>query len=765
MLYGKTGRERIDLNGAWKVAWTEAPPDAATMAEGIAAGLVFHDCKVPGCIETDLHALGVLPDPFFGMNPLAVNEFTQKLHVFYAKAFTYSSKDGFDPFLVLEGVDCFADIYLNGEEADWLGNALIEHDLDISEYLRDGTNELFIHIRPAREEATHFEYPQMLYALKINMESVYVRKAAHMYGWDIMPRFISAGLYRPVYVEYRPAVRFEDVYLKTTKLAGDHSSAQLLLHYKFTGDLYEKYRVRIDMTCGDSAVAAEVVPVFIAGNFWIDVKNPKLWHPKGRGAANLYDVRVSLFAGGVCVDTLCFRHGIRMIELLRTSVVDAQGQGEFVFKVNGEKIFAKGTNWVPADAFHWRDKERLPKMLEMANDLNCNMIRCWGGNVYEDELFYDICDESGILIWQDFGMACAVYPQDAEFQNMLAYEAEAVVKRLRSHACVALWSGDNECDWAYEWAGSRTDPNTNVLTRKVLTEAVRLHDGTRPYIGSSPYFDEEGYKTGERFLSEIHLWGPRDYFKSGYYIHSPSRFVSEIGYHGCPSPESMKKFLSPDKLWPWQGNDEWLLHASSPFPDVYPTRVPLMANQIGELFTESPDNLEDFSFASQAVQAEAKKFFIEMFRMAKWNRTGILWWNLIDGWPQFSDAIVDYYYDKKLAYGFVKASQQDVCVMLAESDAWHQQIYIVNDTPDAKTLSYEIQDVETGIVEAAGTHTVKADSSTAVGKIPFVRSKQRMFAMTWTGDASGKNHYLAGQPPFTLAEYKQLLKKSGVYGL
>jgi len=764
MLYGKTNRERIDLNGAWKVAWTETQPDSVTtVAQGEAAGLAFHSCTVPGCIETDLYALGILPEPFFGMNPVVVNEFTQKLHVYYAKTFTASLKDGLEPYLVLEGVDCFADVYLNGVKIATPGNMLMEHDVNVSGFLKDGNNELFVHIRPAREEAMRYEYPQMMYTLKINMESVYVRKAAHMYGWDIMPRFVSAGLYRPVYIEYRPCTRFEDVYLKTVSLAGDHASALLIMRYKFQGGLYEKYRIRLEMSCGDSAVVEETVPVFIAGDLWITIKNPKLWHPKGRGEACLYDVRVWLFKDDACVDSLAFRHGIRTVELERTSIVNAQGEGEFVFRVNGEKVFMKGTNWVPADAFHWRDKQRLPQMLAMANDLNCNMIRCWGGNVYEDELFYDTCDESGILIWQDFGMACAIYPQDEAFQSVLAAEAGAVVKRLRHHACVALWSGDNECDWAYGWSGSLTDPNTNVLTRKVLPEAVRLHDGTRPYIGSSPYIDEEGYKHSDRFLSEIHLWGPRDYFKSGYYINSPSRFVSEIGYHGCPSPESLKKFLSPDKLWPWQDNEEWLLHASSPFPDVYPTRIPLMANQICELFSESPDNLGDFAFASQAVQAEAKKFFIEMFRMAKWKRTGILWWNLIDGWPQFSDAIVDYYFNKKLAYDFIKNAQQDVCVMLAESDAWNQEIFIVNDTLAAATVSYVVKDVETGVIEAAGTYTVKPDASTAVGKIPFVRRKQRLFAITWTGDASGSNHYLAGQPPFTLSEYKTLLKKSGIY--
>jgi len=214
------------------------------------------------------------------------------------------------------------------------------------------------------------------------------------------------------------------------------------------------------------------------------------------------------------------------------------------------------------DAFHSRDKSRIPAILDMVNDLNCNMVRCWGGNVYEDELFYDICDQSGLLVWQDFGMACSVYPQDDAFARKLSEEATVVIKRLRSHACVALWSGDNECDWSYLWGFSHTDPNTNVLTRKIIPEALRLHDGSRPYIGSSPFFDEGTLGKGTDYLPEMHLWGPRDYFKSRFYITSLCHFVSEIGYHGCPSPESVAKFISGDKLWPCLENDEWMLHGT-----------------------------------------------------------------------------------------------------------------------------------------------------------------------------------------------------------
>ena len=757
----KTNRKRLDLCGEWSFAWAERPKERSQ--------LTFHKCTVPGCFEMDLHALGIVPDPFFGMNPVSVNEFAQKQHVYYAKTFTAPAPaEGTQPFIIFEGVDCFADVYLNGAKIAALSNMLIEHEVNVSDYLADGENELMLHIRPAREESLKHDYPQLLSALSVNTESLYIRKPGHMYGWDIMPRFISAGIYRPITLEYRPAECFSELFVRNLEIHTNGSRAELKLYYKISGGLYTPRKIKLELNCGGQVISHEFAPLFISGIYKFTVENPKLWYPCGRGDANLYDVTVTLLCDGKPADTAKFRHGIRTVELDRTATISSDGQdGEFVFIVNGERTFCKGTNWVPLDAFHYRDVERIPAVMDMAADINCNMIRCWGGNVYENELFYDLCDQMGIMVWQDFGMACAVYPQDENFQKIIMQEAEAVVKRLRGHACVALWSGDNECDWAHNWHGDKTDPNTNIITRKTLPEAVRLHDGTRPYIASSPFVEGEAHGKHHFVLPEDHLWGPRDYFKGEFYLSSPARFVSEIGYHGCPSQKSVAKFISPDKIWPWQDNKEWILHSTSPIPgiDTYNYRVELMAKQITEMFTRDPDNLDDFAFASQVVQAEAKKFFIERFRMAKWKRTGILWWNLIDGWPQFSDAIVDYYFEKKLAYGVIKNCQQDICMMLAEPNAWFQDVVIVNDTRRDATINCEITDVETGEVVLNGSFTARADASVVVGKIPYKRNMQRLFLLKWSGDVSGVNHYLAGQPPFKLDKYRKLLGKAGVVEL
>ena len=779
MVQSKQKAPMIDLCGAWQLAWTENPaPDLGSREDAERSGLAFYPCIVPGNFELDLFQLGKLPDPFFGMNPVAVSRATERCHVFYARTFDVtaaltpaaSSGEGASageviPWLVFQGLDCFADVYLNGTWLASFDNMLIEHEVPVTGKLTAGANEIFIHIRPAFDEAMKFEYPQLVSSHVTGYESIYVRKAPHMYGWDIMPRFLSAGLYRPVYLEYRPMERIEELFLKTIEIQADQRQAQLLLHYKLKCQMRGDYTLRLDMASGDSIVRAESRASFIAGKMIFAVSEPRLWWPKGRGPASLYQVEVSLLKNGSVIDTRHFTHGIRSVELLRTALTSSTGEGEFVFKINGEKVFIKGTNWVPVDAFHSRDLDRIPAILAMVNDVNCNMIRCWGGNVYEDDLFYEICDQSGILVWQDFTMACSVYPQDDDFAGKIAAEAAVVIRRLRQHPCLALWSGDNECDWSYLWGHTHTDPNTNVLTRKILPEAVRLHDGSRPYINSSPFFDVGTLEKGIDYLPEMHLWGPRDYFKSRFYLASLCHFVSEIGYHGCPAPDSIQKFISDDKLWPFQDNDEWLLHSTSPVPEAhaYDYRVELMRKQIAELFTEVPDNLAEFVLASQIVQAEAKKFFIELFRLAKWRRTGIIWWNIMDGWPQFSDAVVDYYFAKKLAYFFIRRSQQDVCVMLNEPESWNQNVVVANDTRRDCRLTCQIKDIDTGEMVFSGDCLALADRSTMIGQIPYMRNRQRFFLITWQGDVSGSNHYLAGQPPFTLIQVKSWLDQSGLY--
>ena len=306
------------------------------------------------------------------------------------------------------------------------------------------------------------------------------------------------------------------------------------------------------------------------------------------------------------------------------------------------RISVCGTNWVPLDALHSREKERYDRALSLLDDIGCNMVRWWGGNVYPEDMFYDFCDSHGIMVWQDFSMACGTYPQDEAFAKSMEAEVEAVVRRYRNHPSLVLWAGDNECD---EMVWSKIKLKENTLTRTLLPEIISRNDVKRDYLPSSPYIAK-----GEKMenVSERHLWGPRDYYKSSYYKDTPAHFVSELGYHACPSVTSVKKFISGDiVVSEMKNNPSCLLHSTD--YDNCQDRFMLMEKQIRQLFGEVPDTAEKFALASQISQAEADKFYIELFRCKKPVKSGVLWWNLIDGWPQFSDAVVDYYFKKKLA--------------------------------------------------------------------------------------------------------------------
>jgi beta-mannosidase len=729
------------------------------------AGLQAHPCSVPGALETDLQSLGLVPDPFLGLNILEAQKWEHH-HVWYGRQFRVEAAADTVAELVFEGIDCCAEIYLNGRHLGSTDNMLISHAFRVGNLLRE-ENELLVHIRPAVLEAKRYAYPAGLAAQSLNYESLFIRKAPHMYGWDIMPRVVSAGLWRPVQLRFLPRERLDDIYLETLALSPDHTHADLTLHYQAitTGSARDRYEITVEGVCGQKRFAARQGLVFTAGRLKFGVDHPQLWWPRGSGEACLYEVTVCLLKNGVEIDRMRFNHGIRQVTLERTSVTNELGEGAFCFRVNGEKIFIKGTNWLPADVFHWRDPERIPRMLPLVLEIGCNLIRCWGGSVYEDDAFFDWCDRNGILVWQDFAMACAIYPQDDAFASRLAAEARQIVRRLRQHACVALWAGDNECDQAHAWH-QVGDPNRNILTRRVLPELLKEEDPNRIYLPSSPFIDSVAYAKGDSYLTEDHLWGPRDYYKGDYYTKALCHFASETGYHGCPSVESLRQFLTPDKVWPAEGNDEWILHSVNPTLDsaLYdpPDRfIRLMNAAIESLFGRVPDSLEDYVFASQAVQGEADKFFIERFRLTKWRRTGIIWWSLLDGWPAISAGVVDYYLRKKLAFDFIRRAQQDVCLMLREPEGGKQEIVAVNDTPGEVAITWSIYDVSGETVVASGESIIPPNGSCTPGHIPFDSQGQTLYRLTWENAAGlqGLNHYLAGFPPFDFNQYRHWLNE------
>lgn len=512
----------------------------------------------------------------------------------------------------------------------------------------------------------------------------------------------------------------------------------------------------------------------------------EFWWPRGYGEPCLYEATLQLTDGtGKVLCENVQEIGIRKTELLVTPINTKENPGEFTFIVNGDRVFVKGTNWVALDALHSRDIQQLDTAMSMLVDLNCNMVRLWGGNVYESDEFYNLCDKNGIMVWQDFTMGCTIYPQSMEFSEIIRKEATKAIIRLRNHPSITLWAGNNENDVSLEWGDDQPyiDPNTDIISRQVLPLAVREWDPKTPYLPSSPFISSEAFKAEKKINSnlspEMHLWGPRGYYKAPFYTENSAKFVSEIGYHGCPNLESLEKMMDQDFVYPWTNidrksgkqtisgtdianlvwNDQWQCKATCTHPsaETNKQRNHLMTNQIKCVFGEVPTDLKQFITASQIVQAEAMKYFIEFWRMNKGARNGILWWNLRDGWPVISDAVVDYYGGKKLAYQYIKRAQTDVCVMIGDAAKGKHPVVTVNDTREIVKVKVNIKNAETQKNILSKEIEVDKNGKIQVGSLPETK-KTTLWLIEW--EVNGKkfnNHYLAYNPPVQLAEYLKWL--------
>ncbi len=772
----------MDLCGTWSLTVVPNAEAVAanfcprTVDEAVGSEYLTISGQVPGAFELDLHAAGLAPDPYSFDHPLRYQQYENR-HLYYGTRFSVPPNDDGDVFLVFEGIDTVADIYLNGELLGHTENMLIPHEFCVTEHLRP-ENELLVHIYPATIYARRYPLTPNASVNFYNAASLPLRKAPYMYGWDIMPRFVSGGLYRPVCLVSRPRERLEQVYLYTAELNDEKNLSRLIAFYELRTDADDlrELRVTVDGEHGASTFHMERQVWHTYDHVQACFEGLHLWYPRGAGAQALYEVSVRLWRGEEMLDERRFRFGVRTVRLLRTSTTDAEENGEFVFLINGKKTFCLGTNWVPTDAFPARHKEHREMALQALLDIGCNTVRCWGGNVYEQDEFYDFCDTHGILVWQDFSMACAVYPRDRRFAELLYHEAVAVIRRLRSHPSLILWAGDNECDEiAMGWAHLRRDPNRNLLTREVLRRAVEEEDVVRPYLPSSPYLDEAVYRTGG-IPSERHLWGPRDYFKGNYYKNAACHFASEIGYHGCPAPSSLARFIRKKQLWPIVriGADgaehiglDWRVHATcmeAAEDAPHASRIPLMMAQVREMFGALPEDLESFCRASQISQAEAKKYFIERFRIAKWRRTGIIWWNLIDGWPQVSDAVIDYYGVRKLAYHFIRRSQAPLCLMVDEAEQDRYRLYAVNDHPEAVEVRYRVSEMyfnENGVLTCLpilnGSQAVPADAAALLKEFPFTNERAILLIEWESAKGRAKNHYTIRTKEASLSDYLRLL--------
>ena len=728
---------------------------------------------VPGNFELDLVRENIIPDLYFGTNVHLAKKL-ENLHLYYFTSFNFTKKDGADAFLTFNGIDTVAEIFIDGKFFAFVENMLHAHTFNINE-LCDGAHELLVHILPVSIYARQFEVPSMCFGLPYNNDSINIRKAPYMFGWDIMPRIVSGGIFKPVEISYLPKVRIENPFTATKRISDDEVDMITTFSVITDEDYIFDYKAVITGKCKDHTFIKEI-NLFNAHQYVRhEIKNPYLWWPKNYGEQNIYDMEIALFFKDELVDKVSYKIGIRTVSLRRSSV--ASDDGDFCFIVNEKRIFCVGTNWVPTDAFPSRHTDYDMRGLELVKNSNCNMIRCWGGNCYPSTDLYDYCDENGIMIWQDFSFGCGNYPDSKRLCALVEEEVKQVAITYRNHPALVLYAGDNECDCMVSQTSkhepmdtkSWLNPNHNSLTRGVILKTLRNYDATRPYLPSSPYVDEIAFLHGDP--AEDHLWGPRDYFKGEYYKNPVAHFASEIGYHGCPSPKSLEKFISKESLLDWGdtkvcSNLEWLAHSTAMETkpnDWYTYRIPLMTSQVERIFTYIGKDLDTYARQSQISQAEAVKYFIEHFRSCKWRKTGLLWWNVIDGWPQISDAVVDWYGVRKLAYHYITRSQNPFMMMVNEPVDGKMDLIACNDSRDTLTVEYTVKNLKNDDIILTGKFEILPDDKLTINTLPEI--DHAFYFIEWnTNLGKGKNHHTCSiGDKWNFDDYIACMKKAGFY--
>ncbi|WP_217651621.1 beta-mannosidase [Mariniphaga anaerophila] len=681
---------------------------------------------VPGTVHTDLMKNGIIEDPYYRLNELDV-QWVDKVDWEYQTTFLVDEnileRDRVQ--LDFKGLDTYADIFVNGELIFNADNMFRRWQADVKDLLNEGENELRILFHsPIVEglkqyDANGFVYPgaENDQAERGQVEgnkrvSIYTRKAGYHYGWDWGPRLVTSGIWRPVTIQAWDNARIENLQIIQHEVSDERATLTAV----FEVEAEKKGKATLSVK-NDGAVLATANIHLQHGvkTYKVDfeIQNPKLWWTNGLGEAHLYDITGELALGKRTI-TENTRIGIRTLELVREK--DDHGTS-FYFKLNGHPVFMKGANTIPNDIFLPRvTDENYRKMIETARKSNMNMLRVWGGGVYEDDLFYDLCDENGILVWQDFMFACAMFPNDKSFLENIRKEAVDNVKRLRNHPSIALWCGNNEILTAWNtwgWKGQAEKQGADVpekvwqayvdIFHKTLPEVVSEYDPQRSYWGSSP---SSGMGVQADLVNgDEHYWGVwwgKEPFNT--YATHLARFMSEYGFQSFPEISTVKKYAAPEDYDIY--SDVMKSHQRSSIGNG--TIEYYMLKEY-----RRPKDFESFLYVNHVLQAEGIKFGLEGHRRAMPYTMGSLYWQLNDVWPVASWSSTDYYQKWKALQYYVKKGFSPVLVSPYE-DELKLKVGIVNDRLEQVNaqLILKMMDFDGQVIwETASLAEIPANSS------------------------------------------------------
>ena len=643
----------------------------------------WYNATVPGCVHTDLLANKLIDDPFYRDNEKK-QQWIDKKDWEYKTTFRVTAQTlaRENVELVFDGLDTYAVVYLNEQLVLKADNMFRTWRVNAKPALKTGENTLRIVFRSPVNEILPV-MAKLKYQLPAPNDqgektSPYTRKAPYHYGWDWGPRFVTSGVWRPVSLEAWDGARVNDVQVIVKKISAD--VAELTANVEVEASAAGAAEIVLDnltdkAVAGKQQIKLEPGTNRVAFNF--TVSNPKLWWPNGLGEQPLYSFRARSLVNGQVTGEKLTRTGLRTLELRQQR--DEAGQS-FMFVINGVPVFAKGGNWIPADSFPTRvTKDKYRFLLESVRDTNMNMLRVWGGGIYESDDFYELCDEMGILVWQDFMFACSMYPANQEFLDSVRAEAIDNVKRLRNHPSIVLWAGNNEVETAWRNWGWRQNLPASVwddylkIFHGVLQEVTAQFDPSRTYWPSSPHGglddDPESRRSGDVHFWQV--WHAAEPFSD--YEKQKPRFMSEYGFQSFPNIETVKSYTVP--------SDRDIESPIMLAHQRHPRGNQLVREYMLRDYAQ-PKDFESFLYVSQVLQAEGIRIGAEHLRRIMPHNMGSLYWQINDCWPVASWSSIDYYGRWKALQYYARRFYNDLLISPTSQNGY-LKVFVVSDRPKA----------------------------------------------------------------------------------
>ena len=668
--------------------------------------LDWKSASVPGNVFTDLLSHKIIDDPFIKTNEEKVQWVSNKSWE-YKTTFSLSEdvlqKKNIE--INFDGLDTYAQIYLNGSLLGETNNAFKKFTFNIKKIAKKENNIRVIFTNTEEKETVlESKNPYKLPEGK----RIYTRKGQFQYGWDWGPKLNTSGIWKDVSIKAWNDLKFEDIFIKQKEISKEKALLSVEISIESTTDKNVNIFTKINSEVISSSISLKKgkhiykVP--------IEIENPTLWWTHNLGEPYLYNFNFQLISDGKIKDNKSIKKGIRTIKLINKE--DNFGES-FYFELNGKPVYAKGANYIPQNSFQNKvTNTHYEKLLSDAVNSNMNMLRVWGGGIYENDIFYDLCDEKGILIWQDFMFACAMYPGDKAFLKNIKEEAEQQVKRLRNYASIALWCGNNENSEGWKrwgWQDNRSEKEKQEIWNDYLTvfdsilPNIVAQNSETDYWETSPKYGRGNPKY--ELEGDAHDWWIwHDAYPFEHLEKHVPRFMSEFGFQSFPSYETLKHINQNDTIS--LKTDAIKLHQK------HSRGFQLIEEYMARDY-KVPTNNEDYVYVSQLLQAKGIVMGLEAQRRAKPYNMGTLFWQLNDCWPSISWSSIDYFGNwKALQYKSKKAFENVLISPTIREN--YIDTHIINDTfKDIKgTLNLKYLDFKGNILWSDSLKiNVKANTS------------------------------------------------------